>query len=273
MLVLAVVVAGCGPDGVEVPDDPDEAPEDLDELVHFFWLEMDGGDAALVGTGTENLSSWYDASDQLLDGWFLGTVSGLDDEELTVLEQMEWSPDPSLAVGVLVVTELECSLDQTIAINLEPDQLALFPGNYSEYTRTFDSDPDCFADGDCDVVDWHSAVTDSVADLYVLDYGLITRMRRFRFTGSGGGDAQAVLARNYMPTAAEDQLEDAGFDQSYHIEAYVPRDAAHTLHMYGLWNHGYLEDIPADVPFWTEQYLQGLVDWDERVAELCSEGW
>jgi len=271
--MVAVTTAGCEPGGVQVPDDPAEAPEDLDELAHFFWQEMDGGDDALVGAGAENLSEWFDGSDQLVEGWFLGTVSSLTGEELAVLEGMEWSPDPSLALGVLIVTELPCSLDQTLAINLEPDQLALFPGNYTEYERTFDSDPDCFAAGDCDVVDWHSDVTDSAADLYVFSYELITRMRRIRYTASEGSDAQVVLARNYMPAPAVDDVEDAGFEQSYHIEAYAPRSEATTLHMYGLWNYGFLADVPGDVPFWTEQYLEGLIEWDERVAQLCSEGW
>jgi len=271
--MVAALAVGCEPDGVEVPDDPAEAPQDLDELAHFFWQEMEGEDEALVGAGSENLEAWYDGSDQLVDGWFLGTVSSLTHDEVALLSGMEWSPDPSLALGVLVVVELACSLDQTLAINLEPDQLMMFPGNYAEYERTFDSDPDCFAAGDCDQVDWHSEVTDSVADLYVFSYGLITRMRRFRFTAAEGGDAQLIVARNYMPAAAVDEVEDAGFEQSYHIEAYVPRGEATTLHMYALWNYGYLADIPGDVPFWTEQYLEGLIDWDERVEQLCTEGW
>jgi len=82
-----------------------------------------------------------------------------------------------------------------------------------------------------------------------------------------------VLARNYMPAAAVEDVEGAGFEQSYHIETFVPRGADRTLHLYALWNHGFLEDIPDDVPFWADQYAEGLVDWDERIQELCIEGF
>ena len=265
LLSCVAALAGC-PQGVEVPDDPPQAPQDLDDLVHFFWTEMAGEDAELVAAGGANLASWYDGSTELIEGWFMGMVSDLDSDEIGLLDGMTWEPDPADTAGVLIVVELGCSLQQTMEIYLEPDQLSLFPDSYASYERFFDSDPGCFADGSCDQVDWHSEISDSIADLYYLEYGMTTRLRRF-------GDDGAILARNYMPSPAEDDVEAAGFEQSYHIEAYVPRSAGRTLHLYGLWNHGYLEDVPPDVPFWTDQYLEGLVEWDERVGELCEEGW
>jgi len=265
-LILALVIAGSG-----CREAPPEAPTELDDLVHFFFQQMDGEDPSLVGDGAENLADWYDSSDQVDgDGWATGTVTELDDGELALLEMMEWSPDPSLAVGVYIVLETDCSWDQMMAIYLEPDQLSLFPGNYDAYERFFDSDAGCFEDETCDVVDWHSAVEDSIAEL-PMTYGLITRMRRFPYEDADGAATQVVLGRNVMPAAAEENIATAGFEQSYHIEAYVPRGSDHTLHLYGLWNYGYIDGVDGDLAFWPNQYRDGLIEWDERIQELCTE--
>ena len=158
---------GCRP---PLPD----APTELDALIHHFFDELDGDDAPLVGAGAENLDAWFDATDQVEDGWASGAVSDLSEAQIDDLEMMTWEPDPSLAVGVYIATVVDCSLDQVVELTLEPDQLAMFPGNYDAYERTFDSDPDCFSDGGCDQVDWHSEVEDSIVGLSMA-YGLITR--------------------------------------------------------------------------------------------------
>jgi hypothetical protein len=113
-------------------------------------------------------------------------------------------------------------------------------------------------------------VEDSIAGL-PMSYGLVTRMRRFAHEDADGAATQVVLGRNVMPAAAEENITTAGFEQSYHIEAYVPRGSNQTLHLYGLWNYGYIEGVDDDVAFWPNQYLDGLIEWDERIQELCIE--
>ncbi len=255
---------GCGED-----EPPPQAPTELDDLVHYFLQEIDGDDAASMGAAADNLEAWYDASDEVVDGLYQGQVTDLSSEEVAQLEGMLWQPDPAPATGVVILFELDCSLEEVVEITLEPDQLGLFPGNYVAYERFFDSDPDCFAAEQCDQVDWHSEIEDSF-ELFNVTYGLITRLKRF--WGGDSADEPVVLARNFMPEAAAEDVDGAGFEQSYHIETFVPRGTGGTLHLYALWNHGFLEDIPDDVPFWAEQYVEGLVDWDERIQELCVEG-
>ena len=262
-LVLLPIAVGCRP---PLP----EAPTEMDDLIHFFFQKLDSPDKWTVGAAAENLDHWYDTSPEVEDGWASGSVSDLSEYEVGMLSYMTWSPDPSLAVGVYVVTVVDCSLDQMMEIYLEPDQLSLFPGNYDAYERFFDSDPDCFADETCDWVEWHSEVEDSIVGLS-MSYGLETRMTRFEYEDEDGEATQVVLGRNHMPAPAEENVAAGGFEQSYHIEAYVPRGEGQTLHLYGLWNHGFLDGVSEEAPFWENQYKDGLVEWDERIQELCTE--
>ena len=260
---LTLLAFGCRP---PLPD----APTELDDLAHFFFDEMDNNDPSLVGAGAENLDRWFDTTDEVEDGWATGGVSDLSTAQVDSLEAMTWDPDPTLAVGVYIATVVDCSLARVVEITLEPDQLTLFPGNYDSYERTFDSDPDCFPDGGCDQVDWHSELEDSIVGL-AMSYGLVTRFRRFGYEDAEGEATQVLLARNVMPAAAEENVTAGGFEQSYHIEVFVPRGAGQTLHLYALWNHGFLDGVSEEAPFWENQYKDGLVEWDERIQELCTE--
>lgn len=263
--IALCLAAGCAED-----EPPPQAPTELDDLVHYFLTEFDGDDAPAMGAAADNLESWYDGSDEVIDGLYKGQVTDLTPDEVAQLDAMEWQPDPEPATGVVILFELDCALDEVVELTLEPDQLGLFPGNYVAYERFFDTDPDCFPTAQCDQVDWHSEIEDSF-ELFNVTYGLITRLKRF--WGGEAADEPVILARNYMPAAAAEDVDGAGFEQSYHIETFVPRGTGKTLHLYALWNHGYVEDIPDDVPFWYDQYVLGLEEWDERIQELCVEGF
>ena len=200
-----------------------------------------------------------------------GQVSALVADETAILGGLTGDPDPSLAIGVYILVELDCSLDQIVQLTLEPDQLSLFPDSYDDYERFFDTDPDCYATGECDSVDWHSEVDDTIAGLWPMTYGLLTRIKRFRHTDADGVETEVMTARNYMPAPAAEDVSAGGFEQSYHIEVFHPRGADHTLHLYGLWNHGFIDGVGDDVAFWPNQYLDGLIEWDERIQELCTD--
>jgi len=263
-MLLLIATTGCRPA-------PPEAPTELDDLVHFFLQEIDGEDAELVGDGAVNLIEWFGAPGDWEDGYTTGQISSVTQAEADALEDLRWDPDPSLTVGVYSARVLPCSLAQIETIFLEPDQMSLFPNNYVDYVRTFDSDPACFADGSCDECLYHSTNTDKLVGFEMV-YEMWTKMRRFRYVGDGEDERQVLLVRNVMPEPAEESINTGGYEQSYHIEAHVPWDGGGVLHLYGLWNYGYLEGIDDDIAFWPNQYIDGLVDLDDEIAVLCEEG-
>jgi len=268
--LLVWALAGCGSSEEE---ELLMAPGELDELIHLFFGSVDQGDAGLVVAAGDNLVSWFETDDAVTDGLATGQVSDLTDEEIAELEHLLWEPDPEDAIGVYTLQVVGCSLEQMVDVYIEPDQMALFPDTYVGYDRTFDSDPACFDDGSCDQLDYHSTNTTTLALDIPMTYEMYTRLKRYRGGPASGVGDEVLLARNVMPEPAVEDVDDAGYEQSYHIEAHVPWGGGRTLHLYALWNHGYIENTDPDAPFWPEQYVTGLLDLDEDLGELCANGW
>ncbi len=261
-LTLLILVFGCKM--------PDPAPTELDDLAHFFMAQTHEQDHDRIIEGADNLRAWFDANtgaDEITTG---GYLTDLTLEEVDALDEMEWSPDPALCAGVFVVSRLSCALDEAAAISLEPNQLEVFEGNYQAYDREFDTDPDCYPTGECDAVDWTSIIEDNfVAGIGEMFYEVKVKLRRSR---DEAGDPGAMLVRSIMPAAAEEDVNSGGFEQSYHIEAYVPQGSG-ALHMYGMWSYGWFLESDPDDNIWFDQYLGGLEDFEKQLEDLCVNGW
>jgi hypothetical protein len=261
ILALAALAA-CRP--------PDSAPTELDELAHFFFAQVHEQEQDRILEGALNLASWFDDNGLAGPGADSGTISDLSSAEVQALAEMTWQPDPSLAVGVFAVSSVACSLEDAEAINLEEDQLALFPGSYNSYERSWDSDPDCYADGSCDAVDWTGDIEDGfVGSLGSMSYQMVVKMRRSRDVD---GQPAAMLVRSVMPAAASEDYDSGGFEQSFHVGVYVPYGAG-TLHLSSLWSYGWTSIGNPDDDFWANQYVGGLLDFEDNLEELCTEGW
>ncbi len=250
---------------------PDPAPTELDELLHFFMAQVDQQDHERIIEGTENLVAWYEASEEAAAGEpFGGTVSDLTQAEVDALAELKWDPDPALATGVFAVSELSCDLDAAAAIALEPDQMALFPDNYSAYERSYDTDSQCYLDDRCDAVDWTSEIEDAFLGSYgEMSYRVVVKLRRSRDEETV---PRAMLVRSIMPEAAEEEVSWGGFEQGYHIEIYVPHGQG-ILHAYGMWSYGWASFMDEEDDPLAGQYVAGLLDFEADLERLCTEGW
>ncbi len=261
---LALLVTGCRA--------PDPAPTELDELAHFFMAQVHEQDHEAIREGAANLMDWYQGSG--LSGEPTGgALSDLSSAEVQALDELQWSPNPKLAAGVYVVSKLSCDMDGAAQIALYEQQLELFPDNYASYGRTWHTDPDCYPEGACDAVDWTAHIQDNfVGNLATMTYELDVKLR---LTRDEAGDPAIMLTRCVMPEKATDDLNSGGFEQSYHIETHMPLGSG-TLHFYGLWNYGWFLDDDqeaADDDIWPNQYLKGLIEFEELLEELCVSGW
>lgn len=245
---------------------PDLAPEELDDLVHFFLAQAGVQDHEAIGQGADNLEAWFDSSVEVVGGQASGALTPLVQSEVQDFDELEWDPDPADADGVYVLTELDCAMDAAMEVMLEPAQAEMFPAVYEAYEREFDTDPDCFIPGSCDGVDWHCWVEDKFLTS-TMTYECRAILRR-SWHGDDG-EQQAVLLRSMMPEPAVEDVEAGGMDQSYHIQAYIPRGEAKVLHLYAVWNNGWFANIGEDGDFWSNLYLDGLLEYDDRLLELC----
>ncbi len=261
LAAFALFALGCKP--------PEPAPTELDELIHFFFDQTQQQEHERILEGAANVLDWYAASGLAGTGAAVGSVSDLGQAQVDALDELRSSPDPSLCAGVYTVSELSCDLDAAAAISLEPDQMSVFEGNYAAYDRVFETDPDCYLEGACDAVDWYSVIEDNFVFQYEMTYEVVVKLRRTR---DEEGQPSVMLVRSIMPEEATEDVNVGGFEQSYHIEAYIQGDGP-LLHLYGLWNYGWISGSDPDSDFWSNQYADGLLDFEETLEELCVNGW
>jgi hypothetical protein len=261
-VAAALLALGCKP--------PDPAPTELDELARFFLAQVHQGEHERIVEGADNLVAWFESSGLEGEGPSGGTLLDLSAAEVEAMEEMTWTPDPEPAAGVYAISATSCSLDLAAEINLVEDQLEVFPDNYAGYERIWQTDPACYEDGSCDAVDWEASIDDSfVMNMGSMSYRYVVKLRRSR----DHDDQPAIMmVRSVMPEAATEDLNSAGFDQSYHVGVYVPWEGG-TLHFSAMWSYGWVNGMDPDADIWPNQYLGGLLDFEEQLEILCTEGW
>ncbi len=262
-LLLLLALAGCSP--------PDPAPTELDELAHFFLAQVHAQEHARILEGAANIALWFDEQGLSGPGAASGTLSDLSTDEVLAFEELSWEPDPTPAVGVFAISELDCPLATAEAVNLHEDQLALFPDSYRAYSRSYDDDPGCYLDGDCDAVDWVADIEDGfVGGFGTMTYQVAAKMRRSR---DEAGEPGAMLVRSVMPEPAAEEYSSGGYEQSYHVGVYIPRGDSRSIHLSALWSHGWVNGVDEDADMWANQYVGGLLDFEDAMQVLCTEGW
>ena len=256
----ALITLGCKP----VPP----APQELDDLTHFFFVEYDSADELTLVDGARNLSAWHDRQGHP-DG-----VGG----ELTPIggehrEAVGLDPDVSydFITGVFELAEHPgCDAQDLANIYLSNNQMELFPGNYDSYSRPRTDNFGCFRDGSCDEASYATSVEATQLGK-TSQYGYEVEFKRIY---DEEGEPAGILCRAWMPRPSEVDGETDGksfFDQSYTIEVFVDRGEAGSLHHYGLWNSGGYDGIDPDNNIWAQQYLKGIEDWNDRMSELCKD--
>ncbi len=262
-VVLALTLAACRP--------PDPAPTELDELAHFFLTQAHVLEHERILEGAANLARWFDDQGLAGPGAASGSLSDLSPEEVGAFDELTWQPDPAPAVGVFALSELDCSLGEAEAVNLHEDQLELFPDSYRSYARSYERDPSCYLDGACDAVDWVAQIEDGfVGGLGTMTYRVVAKLRRSR---DEAGTPGAMLVRSVMPEPAAEEYDAGGYEQSYHVGVYIPRGEGRSLHLSALWSHGWVNGVDEEADLWANQYVGGLLDFEENMQTLCVEGW
>jgi hypothetical protein len=244
------------------------APTELDALAHFFFLEFDSEETGRLVEGLDNLDAWYEDH-----GDPEGLGGSLTDVDQAARDAVGLDDSASFEYinGVFeLVPHQGCSVEDMGTINLYEDQESLFPGQYEDYGRSYREGRGCFSDGDCDDAEWMVSIQDSMVGK-TMTYDMVVQMRRVR---REDGEAAGILTRVYMPEPGLLGGEPDGntfFDQSYQIETATPHSARSNLHFYGVWNSGGLRGFDPDAEIWTNQYLKGVEDWNDRLDELCAE--
>lgn len=244
------------------------APTELDELTHFFFLEFDTDETERLVEGLDNLDAWYEKNGD--PEGLTGSLTDIDQSHRDAVGLTESASFEYINGVFELVPHQKCSVEDMGEINIFEDQPTLFPGQYEDYSRVYREGKQCFPKGECDYAEWVVSIQDSMVGK-TMTYDMVVEMRRVR---REDGESAGILTRVWLPEPGLLGGEPDGntfFDQSYQIETVTPMSAKSNLHLYGVWNSGGLKGFDPDADIWTNQYLKGVEDWNDRVDELCDE--
>jgi hypothetical protein len=241
----------------------DPAPADLDGLIHFFWDNYRDGENETLAAAVPNLDATIPDSLPLE-----GAQTRLTSEQLNSIE-VDGPPDPQLANGFFIITELACTLDQLEMINIALNQDEQFPGTYDGYERVYTSDVDAYRTREVQTLTWDVTIEASPAGFQYTERisGGVRRIsaeRRDPFLGD------ALVFRTWLTEPATESDDNRSFDQDYQLDIYHEPEPGRLIHTYAIWRKidmGALGD--QDSAALIAVTLGGAKDWDKDTEKLC----
>jgi hypothetical protein len=176
--------------------------------------------------------------------------------------------DPGKAVGMMVATDIPCSLAQVERLTIARNQPELYPDVYVTYDRTYVTSDTDYLERKIDRLKWATQLTADLQGEYSskLD-GTI------RYVAHASPDAKPVLlVRSFFPEPAVCKKAENRWDQDYQIELYYERSPGSVVHVYALWRDLKLGSLTLETQIATSVQLSGLIDWDVRTGKLCKDG-
>ncbi len=223
MLPLLLAWAGCAP--------PELAPDDIDALSRWLYVEQEAATDAELAEGVLNLAAFADGLDFEDDDAPTFGISPLARADVEALVEHDRDPAATIGVGVFHLSphgvdphaEVLALADQTV---VEPDAVSFW--------RTFEEgDADCWVARTCTRA---LTVNDVVREnaLYSATYVIYKEMRWVPLP-----DGWAIASRSWLPSPTnEDGL--VPIYQSYDLDLYVQRGGG-TLRWHVTWQE---TDVP-----------------------------
>jgi len=236
----------------------DPAPEDLDGLLHFFWDQAVPGEADAIAEAVNNTDA------ALTEIPLRGAQTRLTAEQIADLP-IDPMPDPALANGFFIATELGCTSEEIDQVFTALDQDEQYPGNYDSYERSYTSDEAAYRNGEVDTLSWQVEIGASPAGFDYIEH-IEGQLRRV----PGGPAGDILVARTWLTEPATEDDNNRSFDQDYQLDVYYERTEGQSVHLYGIWRQidlGVLGDQDSNAV--VAVTLSESEKWDEHTAELC----
>lgn len=204
MLALILLLA-CGR--------PPEAPEDLDSLAAWLWVRHD--DVEAVEDGLGNLHAWMELHGaDLAEGLEL---TGLTQEDVSSLEDREHSVEGVL--GVSVALESQHPVAAWVDALLVQDQAEILPQHYQSYERTWETDRDCFVEGECE-----RALSSEEVEAKLPMGVVATNPTTNAYLWADSPLGPAVVQRSWLPEPGEISLAGWVIQDQYYLNVLLPHE-------------------------------------------------
>lgn len=177
--------------------------------------------------------------------------------------------DPANAQGMLVITELDCSLDQIEKILVAKNQPEIYPDSYDKYTRTYKTSIQDFLSGVSSSVAWKTEYTVSLLER---TYEATLTGGAKRVAGAAPGGGVMLLGKTLLDEPARFIAGgDAAFNQDYQIEAYYEIAPARVIHFYAMWREFHVSSLTSSHNLYINIVLGSLIDFDVRTSKVCRD--
>lgn len=177
--------------------------------------------------------------------------------------------DPTTGQGMLVITELDCSLAQIEKLAVASNQAAIYPGSYDKYKRTYQTPALDFVSSVAPSLVWKTEYTVS---LLGRTYEAVLTGGARRVLGAAPGGGAMLLSRTVLDQPARFIAgEDAEFNQDYQLEAYYEIAPAKVVHYYALWREFRVGSLTSSDNLYINVILGNLIDFDVRTGKVCRD--
>ncbi len=197
---------------------PPEAPAELDELCGFIYSHHADDDLEPMQVALENLNTW------LSDNWEEGSedyeVSPLEESVADALDEEDRSVQG--LVGLAVATSSIHTVDQATYAMVGVDEDVVYPDMFSDYSREFYGDPDCFLDHDCARLE--------ASEHYISDFSFVVTdnqtYNQYLWVETSGG--WSMVHRNWLvepPIVEGSMARYVEVDEQYYLNLFLARGA------------------------------------------------
>ncbi|MBX3225505.1 MAG: hypothetical protein KF795_33675 [Labilithrix sp.] len=177
--------------------------------------------------------------------------------------------DPTACQGMLVITELDCSLAQIEKLAVAKNQADIYPGSYDKYKRTYQTNIQDFVSGSAPTVTWKTEYTVS---LLGRTYEAVLTGGARRVAGAAPGGGAMLVSRTVLDEPARFVAGgDAEFNQDYQLEAFYEIAPSRVVHYYALWREFRVGSLTSSDNLYINVILGNLVDFDVRTSKVCRD--
>lgn len=249
-----LAVAACG---------AEPAPEDVDGLARWFWLNFEKATPDEIADSVEKLDAAIAAYDLPLQNTLSLLKAGDTDHVGKAGAEL------ANAFGLIAVTSIPCSLDRLEPVVYALKQNENHPTAYLTYERRYASDFDAYKARTAEFLDWTVLLsTDPTGLGHEFQEKLKGGLRRTaRVEGRRFGPI--LLGRTVLQEPATFKDPDAGyFRQDYQVDVWFERKPGETIHLFGAWRE--LKFSVFSVEDLQGSQLDAFVKGDTEKGAICS---
>jgi hypothetical protein len=254
LLVLGPLVTACKA--------PPEAPAALEELAGYLFAHAADDDPEALIVGVDNLDAWLRKNEaEAAEGY---TISRLPKAAVGALDQRERSVDG--LVGAAVSQVLAPAPKRVTRALVIDDPTEVYPDTYSRYDRSYDGEPRCFVQGDCESLSLKADTESSYPLGLTVGADFVAQ---YRWIEAEAG--LTMVQRTWLRRPAEVSVDWMSVPAQYFLSVNIP-DGSGTRRLQATWIEARLGDTPVPEDMALKMVNDSMIQSDAELEAWLSGG-